>query len=119
MPDCARRRLDHMLYDPLVVESGSGNHRVVDVGFEAVAFLEHCGDSALRAPGRAFAERALGDHRYLMSLSEVECGSQPGRAGADDEHVGSRAHAASGSAETRLRNTSSRSGSRVETSTID
>ena len=101
-----------------VVEPGAGDHRVVDVRFEAVAFLEHRGDSALRAGARAVAERALGDHRDLVGLGEVERRGQPRRARADDEDVGVDAHAASWSAETRLRNTSSRSGSRVDTSTI-
>ena len=44
-----------------VVEPRAGDHRVVDMGLEAVAFLEHRGDPALRPARRAFAERALGD----------------------------------------------------------
>ena len=114
--DRAGRGLDDMLDDLAVVEPGTGDHRVVDVRFEAVAFLEHRGDPALRPAGRAFTERALGDHRDLAVLGEVERGGQPGRAGADDEDVRRGAHAACSL--TRLRNTSSRSGSRVRTSTI-
>ena len=116
--DRARRGFDDMLDDLHVVEPRAGDHRVVDVGFEAVAFLEHRGDPALRPARRAFAKRALGDHRDLVRLGEIERGGQPRRARADDEDVGGGAHAASCVADVRLRNTSSRSGSRVDTSTI-
>ena len=70
---------------------GAGDHRVVDMRFEAVAFLQHRGDAALRPAGRAVAERALGDHRDLVRLGQVERRGQPGRAGADDEDVGGTA----------------------------
>ncbi len=119
MGDRARRRLDDMLDDASVVEPRAGDHGIVDVRLEAVAFVEHRGDPALRASRRAFAQSALGDHRDRVRFGEVERRRQPSRARADDEDIGGRAHAASTSAETRLRNTSSRSGSRVETSTID
>ena len=88
--DRARRRFDDMLDHRAVVEPGAGDHRVVDVRFEAVAFLEHRGDPALRPARRAFAERALGDHRDLVRLGKVERRRQPGRARADDEDVGGR-----------------------------
>src|ERR671913_1851451 len=110
------RGCDDMLNHLPIVESGAGDHRVIDVRFEAVAFLEHRGDPALRPAGGAFSQRALGDHRDLAVLGEVQRSRQPGRAGADDQHVRGGAHAASSL--TRLRNTSSRSGSRVRTSTI-
>ena len=119
MSDRARRGLDNMFDDAPVVEPRAGDHRVVDVRFEAVAFVEHRRDAALRAPRRAFAERALGDHRDLVGLGQIERRRQPCRSRADDEDVGGRGHAASASAETRLRNTSSRSGSRVDTSTME
>ena len=77
---------------------GAGDHRVLDMRLEAVAFLEHRGDPALGARRRAVAKRALGDHRDLVGLGEVERGGQPGRARADDEDVGVEAHAASWSA---------------------
>ena len=88
MLDRARRGLDDMLDDLAVVEARAGDHRVVDVGFEAVAFLEHRGDPALRASAGAVAERALGDHRDLVGLGKVECRGQPGRARTDDQDVG-------------------------------
>src|SRR5687767_2997464 len=106
-----------MLNHLLVVEAGTGDHRVADVRLEAVTFLEHRGDAALRPAGRAFAKRALGDHRHLASLGQIERRGQPGRPRPDDQHVRGLAHAARSSA-TRLRNTSSRSGSLVDTSTI-
>src|SRR5207253_6348443 len=118
MPDGARCLFDDMLDHLEVVEPGAGDHRVVDVGFETVAFLEDGGDAALGPGARAIAERAFGDDRDLARLGQVERRGQPRRARADDEDVGLDAHAAS-SAATRLRNTSSRSGSRVDTSTID
>src|SRR5437868_6851802 len=118
MLDRARRRFDDMLDDADIVQPGAGDHRVVDVGIEAVAFLEHRGDPALRPAGRAFAEGALGDDRHLAGLGKVERRGQSRRARADDQDVGFDAHAASWSAAVRLRNTSSRSGSRVETSTM-
>ena len=99
MLDRARRRFDDMLDDLAVVEARAGDHRVVDMRFEAVAFLEHRGDPALRPARRAFAERALGDHRDLVRLGEVERRRQPRRARADDEDVGVDAHAASWSAD--------------------
>ena len=74
-----------------VVEPRAGDHRVVDMRFEAVAFLQHRGDPALRPRARAVAKRALGDDRDLVRLGEVERRGQPGRARADDEDVGSRA----------------------------
>ena len=110
------RGLDDMLDHLPVVEPGAGDHRVVDMRFEAVPFLEHGGDATLRPARRALAQRALGDHRDLAVLGEVERSGQPGRAGADDQDVRGGAHAAFSL--TRLRNTSSRSGSRVRTSTI-
>ena len=58
--------------------------------FEAVAFLEHRRDPALRPARRALAERALGDHRDLVRLGEIERRGQPGRARSDDEDVGGR-----------------------------
>jgi hypothetical protein len=86
--------LDDMLNHLPVVQSGAGDHRVVDVRFEAVAFLEHRGDPALRPAGGALSQRALGDHRDLAVLGEVQRSRQSGRAGADDQHVRGGAHAA-------------------------
>ncbi len=119
MGDRARSRLDDMLDDLDIVEPRSGDHRIVDVSVEAVAFLEHRGDAALSPAGRALAERAFGDDRDLVRLGKVERSRQPCRTGADDQHVRADAHAASWSGAVRLRNTSSRSGSRVDTSTIE
>ena len=91
MLDRAGCLLDHMLDDLEVVEARAGDHRVLDMRFEAVAFLEHRGDSALGAGAGAVAERALGDDRDLMGLGEVERSGQPGRARADDKDVRGRA----------------------------
>src|SRR5689334_10954013 len=110
--------LHHVLDDLDVVEPGPGNHRVLDVRFEAVAFFEYRGDAALRPARSSLAERALGDHGDPMSFGEVECRRQSRRARTDDQDVGVDAHAASCAADVRLRKTSSRSGSRVETSTM-
>jgi hypothetical protein len=112
--DRSRRLADDIFDDPAVVEPGAGDHRVVDVRLERVAFFQHGGDSALRPVGRAFADRALGDHSDLPLPGEVQRRGEPRRPGADDEDVEVAAH----SSATRLRNTSSRSGSRVDTSTI-
>src|SRR4029079_11903484 len=112
------RGLDDMLDYIPIVEACARYHRVVDVRFEAVAFFEHRRDSALRPSSRAFAQGTLGNDRDLVRLGEIEGSSQPGRTGADDKHVRRGAHAASERA-TRLRKTSSRSGSRVRTSTIE
>ena len=80
----AGRARDDMLDHFAAVEPGAGDHRVADMGFEAVAFLEHRGDPALRPAGRAFAERALGDHPDLQSGREGQRRGQPRRARADD-----------------------------------
>src|SRR6185369_13690105 len=112
------RRPDDMLDDPAVVEPGAGDHGVVDVRVEAVAFFEHRRDTALRPAGCAFAERPLGNHRDFVRFGKVERGREPSRTRADNEDVGRELHATSCAAEVRLRNTSSRSGSRVETSTM-
>src|SRR5690242_536325 len=118
MLDRSGRSLDHMLDHADVIQSGAGDYRIVHMGFEAVAFLEHRGDSALSTGARGIAERALGDDGDLVRLGQVESGRQSRRARADDHNVGLDAHAASCSDDTRLRNTSSRSGSRVDTSTM-
>ena len=118
MPNCAWRSLDHVFDDVAIVEPRAGNHRIFDMRFEAVAFLEHRGDAALCPARGALAKRALGDHRNLARFRKVERRRQTSCARADDEDVGVDAHAASRSAAVRLRNTSSRSGSRVETSTM-
>ena len=86
--DRARRGFDDMLDDLAVVQARAGDHGVVDMGFEAVAFLEHGGDPALRPRARAVAQCALGDHRDLVGLGKVERRGQPRRAGTDDEDVG-------------------------------
>ena len=53
MRDRARRGFDNMLDDVLVVQPCAGDHRIVDVRLETVAFVEHRGDPALCAAGRA------------------------------------------------------------------
>ena len=87
---------------------------------EAVACLEHRGDPALRPAGRAFVEPPLASTATLKRCGEVERRGQPGRARADDR--GRRMAAAlvmpPSRRRVRLRNTSSRSGSRVDTSTM-
>ena len=82
--DRRRRVLDHELDRGAVVEAGAGDHRVLDMRLERVAGLEHRRDPALRPAGRALA---LGQHRHLEALREVERRRQPGRAGADDQDV--------------------------------
>ena len=116
--DCVRRMFDDMLDDFAIIQARSGDHRIVDVRVEAITFLEHRGDSALSASARAVAERALCDHRDLALFGEIEGSGETRRAGPDDQYIGVDAHAASMGAEVRLRNTSSRSGSRVDTSTM-
>ena len=116
--DGGGRMLHHMLDDLAVVEPRPGDHRIVDVRFEAVAFLEYGGDPTLGPGAGAVAERSLGDHRDPVMLRKVQRRGEAGRPRSDNEDVGLDAHAASWSADTRLMNTSSRSGSRVDTSTM-
>ena len=71
------RGVDDMLDHFAVVEPGAGDHRVADMRFEAVAFLEHRGDAALRPAGRAFAQRALGDHRDLVRRARFSAAVSP------------------------------------------
>ena len=78
--------LDHELDGGAVVEPGAGDHRVLDMALERVAGLQHRGDPALRPAGRA-SEPALGQHRHLEALGEVQRRGQPRRAGADDQDV--------------------------------
>ena len=54
----------------------------------------------------------------VMSMCAAPGGGEPGRARSNNEDVGVDAHSAPCLSDTRLRNTSSRSGSRVVTSTI-
>src|SRR4029453_13059639 len=68
---------DDMFDDTAVVEAGTGDHRIVDVGFEAVALLQHGWDTPLRPRGRAVPDPALGNDRDLAGPGEVECGRQP------------------------------------------
>jgi hypothetical protein len=72
MLDRPGRGLDDMLDHADVVQPRAGDHRVVDVGFEAVALLEHGSDPALRARRSAVSQRAFGDHCDLVRLGEVE-----------------------------------------------
>src|SRR3546814_1783831 len=57
------------------------------MAFERIAGLEHRGDSPLGPRGRAFVERALGEHRHLETLGEVERCRQSRRARTDDQDV--------------------------------
>ena len=108
---------DDMLDHGEVVEAGARDHRVADMILKTVARLKHRGDPALCPFGRAAAKLALGEHRNALGRGQVERGGQPGGAGADDQHVERRV-AQTVTARVRLRKTSSRSGSRVETSTM-
>ena len=120
--DRRRRVLDDELDRRAVVEAGAGDHRVLDMAFERVARLEHRGDPALRPGGRAVGEAALGEHRDLEVAAR---GSAPRVSPAAPEPMtmtskafGSRPSPRADRARVRFRNTSSRSASRVETSTM-
>jgi hypothetical protein len=89
--DRGRRALDHHLDDPAIVQSGAGDHRVLDMILERVAGFEYRGDPALRPSGRPFVERPLGEHGDGETVGEGERGGQPGRAGTDDENVAGHA----------------------------
>ena len=71
------------------------------------------------ATGEAFTHPypGRGGAHWVDFLGQVESSGQPGRPGPDDQYVRGGFHAAFSL--TRLRNTSSRSGSRVRTSTIE
>src|SRR3546814_4704860 len=86
----ARRALDDEFDDPAIVEPRAGDHRILDMAFERIAGLEHRGDSPLGPRGRAFVERALGEHRHLETLGEVERCRQSRRARTDDQDVAFR-----------------------------
>ncbi len=58
--DRRRRSADDMLDHRAVVQARPGDHRVLDMRVEAVAFLEHRGDPALGPFGRPAAQFALG-----------------------------------------------------------
>ncbi len=117
--DRGGRALDDAFDDVAVVEAGAGDHRILDMMLERVAGFEHRGDPALRPGGRPLVERALGEDGDAEPLGEIERRGQPRRARTDDEDVGlSRGVAHALVARVRLRNTSSRSGSLVETSTM-
>ena len=85
--DRRRRVLDHELHGGAVIEARARDHRVLDMLLEAVAFFEHGGDAALRPGGRSARDRALGEHAHPEAVGQVDRRRQPGRAGADDEHV--------------------------------
>ena len=86
--DC-RRRLRHDELDRrAIVEPGAGDHRVLDMALEGIAFLEYRGDPALGPGGRPLVHRALGEHGDLKAIGEIERGGEAGGAGADDEDVG-------------------------------
>jgi hypothetical protein len=112
--DCGGRSGDDMLDHFEIVEPGPGNHRVANVGVEAVALFEDGGDPALRPFGRAASQWAFGEDGNLAMLGKVKRSGKSGRAGADDDNV-VIAHATS---RVSVKKTSSRSGSLVETSTI-
>jgi hypothetical protein len=85
--DRGGRILDDELDGAAVVEARARHHRVLDVAFEGVAFLEHRGDAALRPGGRARRDVALRQHDDAVTVGEIERAGQPGRAGAGDDDV--------------------------------
>ncbi len=99
-----------------VVQATAGDHRVLDMAFERVAGFEHRGDAALRPGGRAVGDVAFRQDDDAEAVGEAERRRQPGGARTDDDDVvlAGLAHAAW---LVSLRKTSSRSASRVETST--
>ncbi len=102
-----------MLDDGAVVEPRARVHRVADVVFEGVAILKDCSDAPLRPTGCAFVQGTLGDYADLEGWRKRKRGGQPGSARADDQNV---EIAQAASARVSARKTSSKSGSRVETS---
>src|SRR5512139_548078 len=106
-----------MLDHRQIVESGPCDHRIADMRLEAVALFQNGGDPALRPTRCSIAQASLGDDPYFQPGGQVKCSRQACGAGAYDEDVeGTGAQAAA--SRVKLRKTSSRSGSRVETSTI-
>ena len=137
--DCGGRFGHDEFHRLAIVETRAGDHRVVDMRLETVTRVEYGSDAALRPVGRPAVERALGQHQHLAILREVDGGRQSGGARTDDDDVmGGGGHISRSccfcstplpqteggtvsryAAAVRCRNTSSRSGSRVTTSTID
>ena len=76
-----------MLDHGAIVEPGPGNHRILDMRVEAVAFLEHRGDPALRPFGRPAAELPLGQHRHFSCRRQMQSRGKPSRARSDDDDV--------------------------------
>jgi hypothetical protein len=71
-----------------VVEPRARDHRIFDMAFKGVAGFEHRRNPALRPRRRAIRQRALGQHRHLVFLRQLQRRCQPCRARSDDEDVG-------------------------------
>jgi len=116
--------LHHKFHGGAVVQPGAGHHRVLDMAFKRVPWLQHGSDPALRPGSGAGAEVPLRQHRHLEAGGKIERRCQPGSAGADHDHVmrigimvRALGHQAQTTERVSSRNTSSRSASLVETST--
>ena len=94
--------LDDELDGGAVVEARPGDHRILDMGLEAVARLQHRRDPALRPACRPLA---FEQHRHLEALGEIERRRQAGRARPDDQDIrlAHKANPAMGARKVRLR----------------
>jgi hypothetical protein len=85
--DRVRRALDDIFDRLAPVEPRARDHGVADMVLERIAGIEHGGDPALRPCGRAAGQRTLGEHQHPQLFGKRERGGQPGRAGPDDDDV--------------------------------
>ena len=75
--------LDHVA----VAQAGADGHSVLDMGFEAVIVVKHCGDAALGVECRPLFEARLAQHADPGEARRPQGKGKPGSAAADDEDV--------------------------------
>ena len=71
-----------------IAEAGTGDQRVLHMGFEFVILVQHGGDAALCPGAGAFMQRAFAEDGDAQMLGQAEGNRQSGQPGADDEHIG-------------------------------
>src|SRR5206468_12702443 len=68
VPDRSGGGFDDMLNDAEIVQTSASDHRVIHMRIEAVAFLEHRSNAALRPTRCAFIKTAFGNDCDLVSF---------------------------------------------------
>ena len=61
----------HKRHRMAIAKTRPGDQRILDVGFHAVGFIKHGGNSALRVKSRTFTDRAFAENRDRAALRQA------------------------------------------------